>query len=114
MPNFALPFYILFPIIYFLILIDRRVSILLLSCIIEIEGIAIGMVGSGGRITLGTMGMVGMVGFGKDEGIWVLGKGGNVVGFGKVRAVGSVGNVGSVMMAMWLSEWLALPAMVAM
>ncbi|PSS30019.1 hypothetical protein CEY00_Acc05402 [Actinidia chinensis var. chinensis] len=46
--------------------------------------------GSGGRVTLGTAGMVGNVGIGKEDGIWVLGKGGNVVGFGKV-GVGSVG-----------------------
>ena len=63
---------------------------------VGIEGIAVGMVGSevagsGGRVTLGT---VGMVGFGKDEGIWVLGKGGNVVGFGKIGAVGNAGKVG--------------------
>ncbi|PSS26812.1 hypothetical protein CEY00_Acc07958 [Actinidia chinensis var. chinensis] len=66
---------------------------------VGIEGIAVGMVGSevagsGGRVTLGTVGMVGMVGFGKDEGIWVLGKGGNVVGFSKAGAVGKAGKVG--------------------
>ena len=63
---------------------------------VGIEGNVVGNVGSevagsGGRLTLGTAGMVGSVGIGKDEGIWVLGKGGNVVGFGKVGAVGSVG-----------------------
>ncbi|XP_057496720.1 uncharacterized protein LOC130781535 [Actinidia eriantha] len=63
---------------------------------VGIEGNVVGNVGSevagsGGRVTLGTAGMVGSVGIGKDEGIWVLGKGGNVVGFGKVGAVGSVG-----------------------
>ena len=63
---------------------------------VGIEGIAVGMVGSevagsGGRVTLGTAGMVGNVGIGKEDGIWLLGKGGNVVGFGKVGAVGSVG-----------------------
>lgn len=39
--------------------------------------------------------VVGNVGFGKDNGIWVLGKGGNV-GFGKVGAAGIVGNGGNV------------------
>ncbi|GMP25909.1 hypothetical protein CsSME_00002557 [Camellia sinensis var. sinensis] len=58
---------------------------------VGIEGI-VGMVGSevagsGGRVSLG---MAGTVGFGKDDGIWVLGKGGNV-GFGKVGAAGSAG-----------------------
>ncbi|GMP25888.1 hypothetical protein CsSME_00002545 [Camellia sinensis var. sinensis] len=46
--------------------------------------------GSGGRLTLGTVGMVGSVGFGKDDGIWVVGKGGNV-GIGKLGIVGIVG-----------------------
>ncbi|CAL5373720.1 unnamed protein product [Camellia sinensis] len=65
------------------------------------EGIVVGMVGSeaagnGGRVTLGSVGMVvGNAGFGKDDGIWVLGKGGNVV-FGKVGATGIVGNGGNV------------------
>ena len=63
---------------------------------VGIEGNVVGMVGSevagsGGRVTLGPAGMVGNVGIGKDDGIWVLGKGGNVVGFGKVGAVGNVG-----------------------
>ncbi|KAK3013226.1 hypothetical protein RJ639_009044 [Escallonia herrerae] len=60
-----------------------------------IEGTVVGMVGNGvagngGSVTLGILGMVGSVGFGRD-GIWVLGKGGNV-GFGKL--VGIVGRVG--------------------
>ncbi|KAI8017222.1 hypothetical protein LOK49_LG04G01454 [Camellia lanceoleosa] len=60
------------------------------------EGIVVGMVGSeaagnGGRVTLGSVGMV----VGKVDGIWVLGKGGNV-GFGKVGAAGIVGNGGNV------------------
>ena len=46
--------------------------------------------GRGGSVTLGTVGMVGEVGFGKD-GIWVLGNGGNV-GFGRGGGVGKVGN----------------------
>ncbi|PSS26811.1 Allantoin permease [Actinidia chinensis var. chinensis] len=62
---------------------------------VGIEGIVVRMVGgevagSGGRVTLGTAGMVGSIGIGKDDGIWVLGKGG-IVGFGKVGTVGSVG-----------------------
>ncbi|GFS35070.1 hypothetical protein Acr_00g0037650 [Actinidia rufa] len=70
---------------------------------VGIEGNVVGNVGSevagsGGRLTLGTAGMVGSVGIGKDEGIWVVGNGGNVVGFGKVGAVGKavLGNGGSV------------------
>ncbi|KAA8546727.1 hypothetical protein F0562_003166 [Nyssa sinensis] len=66
-----------------------------------IEGIVVGMVGSGvagngGRVTFGSVGIVGNVGFGRD-GIWVLGKGGNV-GFGKVGAIGKevLGNGGNV------------------
>ena len=53
---------------------------------VGIEGIVVGIVGSevgsGGRVTLGTVG--------KDDGIWVLGRGGNV-GFGKVGTAGIVG-----------------------
>ena len=50
--------------------------------IVGIEGIVVGMVGNevagnGGRVTFGIVGMAGKVGFGRD-GIWVLGKGGNV------------------------------------
>ncbi|GMP25902.1 hypothetical protein CsSME_00002556 [Camellia sinensis var. sinensis] len=65
---------------------------------VGIEGIIVGMVGSavagsGGRVSLGTVGMVG-----KDEGIWVLGNGGNVgstvgiVGKGVFGIVGNGGN----------------------
>ena len=67
---------------------------------VGIEGIVVGMVGNGvaagrgGSVTLGTVGMVGEVGFGKD-GIWVLGNGGKVdfgrVGNGGNVVVGSVG-----------------------
>ncbi|KAI8540865.1 hypothetical protein RHMOL_Rhmol08G0018000 [Rhododendron molle] len=39
-----------------------------------------GVAGNGGRVILGTPGMVGSVGFGKAVGIWALGSGGNVVG----------------------------------
>ncbi|KAA8546738.1 hypothetical protein F0562_003167 [Nyssa sinensis] len=61
---------------------------------VGIEGIVVGMVGSGGSVTLGTVGMDGNVGFGRD-GIWMLGNGGNV-GFGRVgAAVGSVEVVSS-------------------
>ncbi|CAL5365192.1 unnamed protein product [Camellia sinensis] len=70
---------------------------------VGIEGIIVGMVGSavagsGGRVSLGTVGMVGKVGFGKDDGIWVLGNGGNVgstvgiVGKGVFGIVGNGGN----------------------
>ncbi|KAK9949410.1 hypothetical protein M0R45_004934 [Rubus argutus] len=65
---------------------------------VGIEGNVVGKVGngvagSGGRVTLGAVGMVGNVGFGKD-GIWVLGSGGNV-GLGRVgrEVVGNGGNV---------------------
>ncbi|KAK1587301.1 hypothetical protein Q3G72_011583 [Acer saccharum] len=73
---------------------------------VGIEGIVVGMVGSGvegngGSVTFGAVGKVGSVGFGKD-GIWVVGKGGNVafgrlgnggrVPLGRVGCVGSVGN----------------------
>ena len=44
--------------------------------------------GIGGRVREGTVGMVGNVGFGEVEGIWVLGRGGNVA-FGKFGIVGS-------------------------
>ena len=57
--------------------------------------------GRGGRVTLGTAGMLGNVGIGRDDGIWVLGSGGNV-GFGRVGIVGNGGGsvaVGSVGMA---------------
>jgi len=62
--------------------------------VVGIEGI-VGMVGSevagnGGRVIFGTVGMVGNVGFGRDDGIWVVGIGGKV-GFGKVGTVGIVG-----------------------
>ncbi|KAL7230609.1 hypothetical protein ACSBR2_008974 [Camellia fascicularis] len=40
--------------------------------------------------------MVGNVGFGKDDGIWVLGSGGNVGIVGKVGIAGIVGKVGTV------------------
>lgn len=60
-----------------------------------IDGIVVGMVGreaagSGGSASVGTEGKFGNFGFGKDE-IWVLGKGGSV-GFGRVGAVGRLGN----------------------
>ncbi|KAI9165765.1 hypothetical protein LWI28_019990 [Acer negundo] len=73
---------------------------------VGIEGIVVGMVGSGvegngGSVTFGAVGKVGSVGFGKD-GIWVVGKGGNVAfgrlgngvdgNGGRVGCVGSVGN----------------------
>ncbi|KAM7519726.1 hypothetical protein LguiB_018688 [Lonicera macranthoides] len=69
---------------------------------IGIVGMVVGMIGiegivgkevadNGGSDSEGT---VGSAGFGRD-GIWVLGKGGNV-GFGRVGAVGRVGNGGSV------------------
>ena len=73
---------------------------------VGIEGIVVGNVGRevagrGGRVTLGTAGMLGNVGIGRDDGIWVLGSGGNV-GFGRVGIVGKGGGsivVGSVGMA---------------
>ena len=61
---------------------------------VGIEGIVVGMVGNGvaagrgGSVTLGTVGVVVEVGFGKG-GIWVLGNGGKV-DFGRV---GNGGNV---------------------
>ncbi|KAL6277306.1 hypothetical protein ACE6H2_020907 [Prunus campanulata] len=65
---------------------------------VGIEGIVVGIVGngvegSGGRVTLGAVGMVGNVGFGID-GIWVLGKEGNV-GFGSAGIKGVVGSGGN-------------------
>ncbi|GMQ07186.1 hypothetical protein CsSME_00051490 [Camellia sinensis var. sinensis] len=45
---------------------------------------------NGGRVNLGTVGMVGSVGLGKVDGIWVVGSGGNV-GIGKLWIVGIVG-----------------------
>ncbi|CAL5368420.1 unnamed protein product [Camellia sinensis] len=62
---------------------------------IEIEGITVGIAGSevagsGGRVNVGTVGLVGSVGLGKVDGIWVLGSGGSV-GIGKLGIVGIVG-----------------------
>ncbi|KAM7519728.1 hypothetical protein LguiB_018690 [Lonicera macranthoides] len=55
------------------------------------EGIVVGIVvGSGGSVAVGTLGIVGNIGLGRD-GTWLLGKGGNV-GLGRVGAVGRVGN----------------------
>ncbi|KAL6953800.1 hypothetical protein U1Q18_048012 [Sarracenia purpurea var. burkii] len=73
------------------------------------EGIVVGRLGSeaadsGGNVTFGMV--VGMVG---KVGIWVLGKGGNAVGIGRVVGnggtvilgmVGNVGNGGSVTLGM--------------
>ncbi|KAL3524910.1 hypothetical protein ACH5RR_013282 [Cinchona calisaya] len=50
------------------------------------------MEGSGGRVTLGTVGIDGKLGFGKDGSGGVLGKDGKV-GFGNGAAAGNVGNV---------------------
>ena len=60
------------------------------------EGIVVGIVGSeaagnGGNVNLGTVGMVGSVGFGR-VGNWVAGKGGSVDA-GSVGMAGSGGNV---------------------
>ncbi|CAL5365180.1 unnamed protein product [Camellia sinensis] len=62
---------------------------------VGIEGIVVGIVGSevagsGGRVNVGRVGMVGSVGLGKVDGIWVLGSGGSV-GIGKLGIVGIVG-----------------------
>lgn len=78
---------------------------------VGIEGIAVGMDGSRGRVTLGTVGMVGSVGFGNADGIWALGSGGSVVGtvgivvgsgVGRVAwgTVGIAGSGGSVTLGM--------------
>ncbi|KAK9949407.1 hypothetical protein M0R45_004931 [Rubus argutus] len=70
---------------------------------VGIEGNVVGKVrngvaGSGGRVTLGAVGMVGNVGFGKD-GIWVLGSGGSVGmegnGGNVDLGIGRDGNVGN-------------------
>lgn len=67
---------------------------------VGIEGNVVGMVGSGvagngGRVILGTAGMVGSVGFGKAVGIWALGSGGNAVGIvGSGCGWGTVGIAG--------------------
>ncbi|KAK2985702.1 hypothetical protein RJ640_011930 [Escallonia rubra] len=54
-----------------------------------ILGRVVGMLGIEGMM-VGMVGMVGSVGFGRD-GIWVLGKGGNV---GFIKVAGIVGSVG--------------------
>lgn len=89
---------------------------------VGIEGNVVGMVGSGvagngGRLILGTVGMVGSVGFGKAVGIWALGSGGNAVGivgsgcgWGKVGIAGiggsaTVGNAGIVGMVGVVVVW---------
>ncbi|KAH7851450.1 hypothetical protein Vadar_011742 [Vaccinium darrowii] len=76
---------------------------------VGIEGI-VGMLGrevagSGGRVILGTVGMVGNVGFGRVDEIWVVGIGA-IVGFGKVGIVGR-GVVGSGGIVVWETVGMA-------
>ena len=68
-----------------------------------IEGIAVGilgsgsMLGNGGKVTFGTPGMVGRLGSGGNVGLgrdgWVVGKVGNG-GWGRLGIVGKGGNAG--------------------